>query len=233
VNPWHLLPIGLRRRRLARTLPPGPLRDFHVVTIPPDRADWREVEFVALDFETTGTDPASDEIVSAGWVVVRRGAIELATARYRLVRTTKAMPESSAVIHSITDDEAAGGDPLEQVIAELLADLAGRVLIAHYSPAEIGFLEAACRRCFGGPLQLPVVDTLQLARRRLAREGRDAAKGDLRLDALRARLGLPGHSLHDALGDAIATAEVFLAQAAQLGGSDGASLGALRLRGPA
>jgi DNA polymerase-3 subunit epsilon len=55
--------------------------------------------------------------------------------------------------------------------------------------------------------------------------------GDLRLDALRARLGLPEHTLHDALGDAVATAELFLAQAEHLGGREGVPLGSLRLRG--
>jgi DNA polymerase-3 subunit epsilon len=228
---WRLLPRGLRRRRLARAAPPGPLRALYAVPLPPDGTDWRAVEFVALDFETTGTDPRADDIVSAGWVVVRGGAIQLATARRRLVRTSKPMPEQSAVVHAITDDEAAAGQPLEQVLAELLGDLAGRVLIAHYSPAELGFLDAACRRHFGGPLRIPVVDTLELARRRLQREGKEPVPGDLRLEALRARLGLPEHALHDALGDAIATAELFLAQAEHLGGCEGVALRSVRLHG--
>jgi DNA polymerase-3 subunit epsilon len=212
----NLLPLGLRRRRLARSLPSGPLRDFHAVAFPPGGADWRSVEFVALDFETTGIDPQSEDIVSAGWVVVRHAALELATATRRLVRPSKPMPERSAVIHAITDDEAAMGEPLATVLAELLGILAGRVLVAHFAPAERGFLDAGCRRCFGGGLVLPVVDTLQLARSRLEREGRELVRGDLRLDALRSRLGLPDHAMHDALGDALATAELFLAQAEHL-----------------
>lgn len=211
-----LLPLGLRRRRLARSLPPGPLRDFHAVDLPPGGTDWRAVEFVALDFETTGSDPRSEDIVSAGWVVVRDGAIDLATAARRLVRTSKPMPERSAVIHAITDDEAAGGESLFTVLEDLLGILSGRVLVAHYATAERGFLDAACRRCFGDGLVLPVVDTLQLARLRLEREGRELVRGDLRLDALRARHGLPDHAMHDALGDALATAELFLAQAEHL-----------------
>lgn len=229
---WRLLPLELRRRRLARISPPGPLREFHAVPFPADGSDWRAAEFLALDFEATGGDPASEDIVSAGWVLVRGGAVELGTARRRLVRTTRAMPERSAVLHAITDDDAAAGEPLDRVLADLLRDLAGRVLIAHYSPAELGFLDAACRRCFGGRLLVPVVDTLQLALRRLQHEGQEPSPGELRLDALRTRLGLPVHALHDSLGDAIATAELFLAQAEHLGGGDRLALRSLRLRGP-
>lgn len=211
-----LVPIGIRRRRLARSLPPGPLRDYHAVAFPPGRADWRSVEFVALDFETTGNDPRSEDIVSAGWVVLRHAAVEVATASRRLVRPSKPMPERSAVIHAITDDEAAMGEPLAAVLADVLDILAGRVLVAHYAPAERGFLDAGCRRCFGGGVVLPAVDTLQLGRWRLEREGRQPLRGDLRLDALRSRVGLPEHVMHDALGDALATAELFLAQAEHL-----------------
>jgi len=225
-----LLPLGLRRRRLARRLPPGPLRDFHAVELTPGGTDWRSVEFVALDFETTGSDPQREDIVSAGWVVVRHGAIELGTAARRLVRPSKPMPERSAVIHAITDDEAAEGADLCPVLVEILAALRGRVLVAHYAPTELGFLDAACRRCLGGGLLVPVVDTLHLARRSCARAGQEPVRGELRLDALRGRYNLPEHSMHDALGDALAAAELFLAQAEELSAGERLPLGQLLSR---
>jgi DNA polymerase-3 subunit epsilon len=49
---------------------------------------------------------------------------------------------------------------------------------------------------------------------RLSRRGVTPRDGALRLGALRAQYHLPDHALHDALGDAIATAELFLAMAA-------------------
>lgn len=205
--------LGFRRRLMALRLPPGPLRNFHRAGLPSGGTDWRAVDYVALDFETTGRDPQSEEIVCAGWVVLRGPSIELATARRRLVRPSKPMSEPSAVIHAITDDEAARGEPIAAVLVDLLDVLAGRVLIAHYARAELGFLEWSCRRCFGAGLLLPVVDTLQIGRWRLEREGQMPVRGELRLDGLRARVGLPPHTMHDALGDAVATAELFLAQA--------------------
>ena len=175
-------------------------------------ANWRDVEYLALDLETTGRDPRTEQIVSAGWVEVRHAAVDLGTARRRLVRTSKAMPERSAVVHAIMDDEAASGEPLGDVLADLLAALAGRVLIAHYAATELGFVDAACRSCFGVGLVTPAVDTLQLAEKELARLGQPRVKGQLRLGALRDVHNLPRHTMHDALSDAVAAAELFLAQ---------------------
>jgi DNA polymerase-3 subunit epsilon len=197
------------------------------VPFPAARASWRDVEYVALDLETTGTDPRTAEIVSFGWVQLRGASVELSTATRRLVRTSGAMPESSAVIHAITDDEAQCGEPPCAVLAELLQALAGRVLVCHYAPTERGFLDAACRRCFGSVLVVPTVDTLQLAQRRHLRQGKVPARGELRLSALRDRYNLPQHPLHDALEDAIAAAELFLAQAEEMSGPGSARLGDL------
>jgi DNA polymerase-3 subunit epsilon len=225
-----LLPINFRRRRRVRSAPPGPLRTYYEQPFPPGARDWRNTEFLALDLETTGSDPAAHEIVSAGWVQIRGGAIELGTATRRMVRPTGPMPEASAVIHAITDDEAAHGELLAVVLADILGVLGGKVLVAHYAQTELRFLDAACRRCLGSGLLVPVVDTLQLARRRYSREGREPARGEFRLDALRTQYNLPGHQMHDALSDAIATAELFVAQAAALSSEGRLSLGALLAR---
>jgi len=140
------------------------------------------------------------------------------------------MPEASAVIHAITDDEAAQGETLRAVLVDMLSALAGRVLVAHYARTELGFLDAACRLCLSGGLLVPVVDTLELARRRHSKAGREPVRGELRLDALRMQYNLPAHQMHDALSDAIAAAELFLAQAAEFSAAGELPLRALLSR---
>lgn len=227
MNLLALVPLQLRRRRLARTLQDSPLRRFYETPLRSTRSDWQEFEYVALDLETTGTDPRTEEIVSFGWVLLRGAAIDLSTATRRLVRTSKAMPERSAVIHAITDDEAEAGEPPCKVLESLLGVLAGRVLIAHYAATEHAFVDAACRRCFGGRLLVPTVDTLYLAQRRFAWQRREPARGDLRLAALRERYNLPVYPAHDALVDALAAAELFLAQVEELSASGAVPLKAI------
>jgi DNA polymerase-3 subunit epsilon len=213
---WQrLFSLDYRRRRLAAKAPPGPLRDYLEMAFPRPGTDCGQAGYLALDLETTGLDPAQDEIVSFGWVAMNGPVIDLASARHCLVRTTRDIPEASAVIHQITDDAAAAGRPLREVLGGLLDALAGRALIAHHARVELGFLGAACRRVYGGQFLAPAVDTLWLARRSLERRGQVIREGELRLAALRERYNLPRYRAHDALSDALAAAELYAAQLAE------------------
>ncbi|QIK38819.1 3'-5' exonuclease [Caldichromatium japonicum] len=206
--------IDWSRRWHHRLAPPSPLRDYLARSFPNPRADYRSVEYLAVDLETTGLDPRKDAILSVGYVALYGPEILLASARHHLVRVDRAIPETSAVIHQITDDQAASGLPLEEVLGELLGALAGRVLIAHHAAIELGFLSAACQRLWGQGLVVRLIDTQLLAQRALDRRQLPYKPADLRLHALASRYNLPRHSAHNALSDAITAAELFLAQAA-------------------
>lgn len=209
--------LDWRRRLLLRKAPAGPMRDYLATAFPEPGTDWQSVEFLAIDLETTGLDRRRDAILSVGHVTLRDGTIDLGTAEHRLVRISGAVPAASAVIHQITDDEAAQGEDLEAVLADLLTVLAGKVLIAHHARVETGFIGAACRRIYGVGLVVPVVDTQLLAQRWFERRHITYKGSDLRLHALGERYNLPRYTAHNAFYDALAAAELFLAQAAHLG----------------
>lgn len=207
-----------RRRWLLHRVSPGPLRDFLARPIPSARQDYRSTDFLAIDLETTGLDIKRDLILSVGYVIVHGDRVDLSTARHRVVRIDRSIPEASAVIHQITDDQAARGLELEAVMVELLECLVGKVMIAHHARIECGFLGRACQGLWGGGLPVRVVDTQVLARRTLERRQVPIKGSDLRLHALGDRYNLPRYGAHNALSDALAAAELFLAQAAYQGG---------------
>lgn len=210
-----LLGMNFRRKRLHSRAPEGALRDFYAVPFPSGHSDCRKLGFIALDLETTGLDPGRDEILSIGWVCLNDMEIELKTAQHRLVCPHCDIPEHSAVIHHITDDRAASGASLRAVLDELLPVLAGKVLIAHHARFEMEFLRRACERLFGLNFLMPVIDTQAIARRTLERRNQVFRPQELRLATLRNRYQLPHYRLHNALSDALAAAELFLAQLAQ------------------
>ena len=221
-------PESLRKRVLKRA-EHAVMRDF--LSTPFPASNWRSNEFtiVSLDFETTGLDPQADQILSYGKVEIQRGAISLGSARHGFIQATDLIPEASAVIHQITDDQAREGVPLQQALPEILQFLRGKVMLVHYNRIEQGFLDAACRRLYGSPFIIPTIDTLQLAHRVLGRRNHAVEPARLRLFNLRDDFKLPRYKAHNALCDAITTAELFLALQGEISPSRPAKLKQLML----
>ena len=213
-----------RRQRALRSAAPGPLRDYLGVPFPAPSVPLDELPLLAVDIETTGLDPRVDRVLSIGWVPVDGGSVVLGGAGRVVVRDDVGGSAaggggvgSSATIHGLTDDALAGGEVMADAVARLLGTLTGRVLLAHFARIETAFLSGACERLWGAPLPCVVVDTLDLEHRVVTGRGqRDPEPGALRLWSARERHGLPVYPAHEALVDALACAELYLAQRAEL-----------------
>ena len=205
----------LRRRAFRKASHPVMIK-YYASPFSNRKSRWDQLEIVSLDFETSGLKPEQHQILSYGKVHIRHGAIQLATARHELVLAETSIPESSAIIHHITDDRASQGRPLQQVLPELLEALAGKVMLVHYHKIEQGFLNNACQRLYGSPFMIPTIDTLVLAERILIRRNHAITPTQLRLFNLRDYFHLPAYRAHNALNDALTTAELFLALEAEI-----------------
>ncbi len=207
-----------QRERALETSPPGPLRELLSVPAPDPGVAVESLRLLAVDLETTGLDPATDRILSLGFVPVDGTRIVLGGAGCLVVRDDQGVG-ASATVHGLTDDDVATGTPLALALDVLFEALRGRVLLAHHATLEQSFLATACQRLWGVGLPVAAVDTLELQRRITTSSWNpDPATGSLRLWAARARFGLPESTAHEALGDALACAELYLAQVAELGG---------------
>jgi DNA polymerase-3 subunit epsilon len=169
-----------------------------------------------IDLETTGLDPASDEIISFATVTVSGGRITLADASYELIRPNR-MPTSETIrIHGLREADLADAPRLEEVLDRLLPALAGRALVGHVASVDRGFLGSALSTR-GLALVNPWVDTAALDReRRRLRRLPPAGSDPVGLSDLARSLGLPVHRPHHADGDALTTAQAFIALATHL-----------------
>lgn len=210
----YLFSLQTRRLWACNMTPAGPLKRYFLTPFPDPRRPWHEIDYLTLDFETTGLDPKQDQILSVGYSEIRGGALCMDANRHILVRPTRSIPEASAVVHGILDDQSATGIAIGEAIPQLLEALAGKVLIAHHATIEYKFLDNACRRLYGHGFLGPVIDTLALELRTFKKRDATPRPGELRLAEARSRYGLPRYKAHDALVDAIAAGELFLAQAA-------------------
>lgn len=227
VGAWRLARLHRGRRGLLRSAGgelPGSARRLLEAPCPGVRQEVHTVPFLALDLETTGLDPESDGIVAFGWVAVE-GDLLLGSARHRILREARTGGET---IHGIVHDLRSEGHELGEVLEEFAEAACGRLLVAHHLPMETGFLAAATAHAWGVNIPFAGVDTLALERRMGQRMGGgqvpdpavpeeiDGEAGAFRLSAARARYGLGDHRLHDALSDAVAAGELFLAQMKRL-----------------
>ena len=207
-----LLGYESKRKQLLKKAPSGALRDFLSVPLPDLQTPIDKVNILAVDFETTGLDAKQDKLLSVGFVTLKQQQISLNSSYHQIIKTKDQLQESNVIIHHITDSQKEQGKALATVVETLLKALAGKVMLVHFARIEKQFLTQACLELYGMAPVFPMIDTLALAKRRL--DKRDVAydPSELRLTNLRQKFKLPDHHAHNALNDAIATAELFMAQ---------------------
>lgn len=179
---------------------------------------WDSVVYWSLDIETGGLDAKRDPIIAVGMVPIRQGIIKLGEAYRTLVR-----PEDGRVIrpesvraHQLLEGEVSDAPPLGDVLLQVDRRLREGALLVHFQAIDVQFLKRAHDRLGLKWPRPPVVDTVELILKqdRRTRFVRPAdAPPDVpstNLTETRRRLGLPDYQAHDALTDAIATAELFL-----------------------
>ena len=201
-----------KRKRLLKKAREGAMRDFLSMPFPSPKESIDRIPILSVDFETTGLNPNKDQILSIGHIEINNSEIQLGSACHNIIQTQGALNEENVIIHQITDDIKARGQTLEHVIEKLLAAMAGKVMLVHFARIETKFLNAACIKLYGIAPVIPIIDTVILAKRRLDRQSVPYDPSELRLFNLRERYSLPRYKAHNALSDAIATAELFFAE---------------------
>lgn len=174
---------------------------------------------VALDLETTGLNPGIDDIVSIGIVPFSTDSISCSDAEYWVLKPRQPL-DDSAVIHGITHSDVKKAPDLEKIFEDLLEVLAGKAVVAHYLQIERNFLHNAFMTRLGEGICFPIIDTMVIEAEKQAQDQSFFEKllrrpvPSVRLADARQRYGLPRYQSHHALTDALATAELFLAQIA-------------------
>jgi DNA polymerase-3 subunit epsilon len=210
-------------RLFQRTPPADFVRAYEAFPEPDRRLPWREVPYTVIDVETTGLDPRHDALIAIGAVNVENGRVLLKQTWHSLIRPPPDREPSveSIRVHHLTPEELRDAPPPAEVLAELLRLIAGRVLVVHVAEVDVRFINAALKP-FGGKLRGPILDTARLAMtlhlnaQWLGEQPRDMPAPAVELRGLASALGLPVYAQHNALNDAVTTAQLFIAQATLL-----------------
>ncbi|PWR04105.1 DNA polymerase III subunit epsilon [Meridianimarinicoccus roseus] len=199
-------PINLAADKIAER---PTVFDFDLLNRVPDGSKQgkrlRELTYVVFDTETTGLDPkGGDEIVQIAAVRLVNGKLVEGETLDQLVDPERPIPAASTKVHGIDDAMVKGAPKIDEVGARFHRICEHAVLIAHNAPFDLAFFHKQADR-IGARFDHPVFDTVLLSAI-LFGQGETHT-----LDALADRFGIviPEEARHTALGDTIATAEVF------------------------
>jgi len=162
-------------------------------------------EFVVLDVETTGLEPAKgDEVIEIAAQKIR--GHDKIGEMVTLVKPSKPMSAEAASFHAkngLTEELLnKEGRPVEEVIPELVDFIGQAGIIAHNAEFDIGFINVHLAKLGLPPLKNQVIDTLAIARRYLIIPS-------YKLSSVAAYLKVEQPSAHRALVDVETTREVF------------------------
>ncbi|MBU2429616.1 MAG: 3'-5' exoribonuclease [Proteobacteria bacterium] len=166
--------------------------------------DLTRLTYTVLDTETTGLSPdQGDEIISIGAVRIVNSRITYQDIFDQLVNPKRDIPIESYKVHGITYEMVAEKNDINTILPVFKQFVADTVLIGHNIAFDMKMLKVK-EKTTGVQFINPVLDTLLLS----AILHPDHEHHDLESIAL--RLGVEIVGRHTALGDAIATAQIFL-----------------------
>lgn len=169
-----------------------------------DHRPLLELAYTVFDTETTGLNPgAGDEIISIGAVRIVNGRLLYNEFFDQLIDPLRPVPWASVQIHGIHPDMLKGHPGIDKVLPSFHRFAEDTILVAHNAAFDMRMLQMK-EAATGISFVNPVLDVLLLSA--VVHPGQKSHS----LESIAERLGVSIVGRHSAMGDAIATAEIFL-----------------------
>ena len=163
-----------------------------------------DLTYTVFDLETTGLNPnEGDEIISVGAIRMVNGRLLQDDRFEQLIDPQRSVPWESVKIHGIHPEMLKAKPKIQEVLPMFYEFAKGTILVAHNAAFDMRFLQLKEEQT-GVKFVNPVLDTLLLS------AVVHPSHEDHNLEAIARRLGVQILARHTAIGDAIATGEMYL-----------------------
>lgn len=172
-------------------------------------------EWVALDCETTGLNPRSDEIIAIGAVRIVGNRVLTSERLDLLVRPEHGVSAESIRVHRLREQDVQGGVPAEEAMRRLLHFIGARPLVGYYLEFDVAMINRTLKRTLGLTLPQEKIEVSRLYYDHVFQQlpphkQQENTEIDLRFATIMDALGLPTREAHDALNDAVMAALAFI-----------------------
>lgn len=155
------------------------------------------IDYVVLDLETTGLDPAWNEIIEIGAIRVRD--LDIVDTFSQLVKPSEPIDDFITELTGITNEMVADAPSIDRVLPGFLEFVGDDIVVGHNVNFDINFLYDNCVQIFNRGFTNDYVDTMRLSRRLFPEERHH------RLSDLEKRFNLHNEAAHRALSDVMLT----------------------------
>ena len=172
-------------------------------------------EWVALDCETTGLNPRSDEIIAIGAVRIVGNRVLTSERLDLLVRPEHGVSAESIRVHRLREQDVQDGVPAEEAMRRLLHFIGARPLVGYYLEFDVAMINRTLKRTLGLTLPQERIEVSRLYYDHVFQQlpphkQQENTEIDLRFATIMDALGLPTREAHDALNDAVMAALAFI-----------------------
>lgn len=179
----------------------------------PGAAPLEALRFVVADVETTGLNPFSDQLISIGAVETVNNRILLSSGFEIVFRQPQASANANILVHGIDGTTQLGGVEPAAAALQFLDFVQNAPLVGFHADFDRLMIDRAATKAVGSAPSNPWLDLAYLAPAVMPEPERRLPRS---LDEWTEKLGIINQARHNALADALATAQllqVVLAQA--------------------
>ena len=177
--------------------------------------DILKENYVVIDVETTGLNTKKDEIIAFAAIPIKEMKIHMDESYFTLIKPER-FRITSIKYHGITENDLLSAPEFYEVAEKIENALISSVVVGYAVNIDVEFLRNAFKKKLRKKLKIRgYLDIAEIEHWLIKRRGR-AVNFKLDFDSLLKIYRIEKFSRHSAMGDAFATAYIFLKQLSQL-----------------